>query len=125
MREGLREHLPEVSRVKGLGQSSVKTDLGGLRFVHFLERARHENEADLLEIRVLVDGAFDFEGGFTRERNIDQYGVGTKKRDLLDRIVSIGNGLDFITFVGKRKANNFLNGQTVVRYKKFFACHYV
>jgi hypothetical protein len=123
--ESVGEHLPEMGRIKGLGQPAVETHFRRLGFIHFLERAGHEDETHFLEIRMLVDGAFDFERGFSRQGNIDQNSVRAKKRNLLDRIVSVGNGLNLVTFVRKREADDFLNGQTVVRYKKFFASHYV
>jgi hypothetical protein len=54
----------------------------------------------------------------TRERDIDQYNVRTKHCNLLERIVSIRNDLNFMTVMLERQLNDFLNRHAVICYEK-------
>ena len=94
----------------------LTTPLFGLGLVDLFEGAGHQDEADLLEVVQLVDGAFDFEGRFARKRHVDEDDVGAEEGDLLEGVVAIGDRLDLVTLIGERKADHLLNRQTVVRY---------
>jgi hypothetical protein len=116
--EQLLHLVDEGLALEGLGDVAVRVNCTGARFVEGLERAREEQDGDVPQRRIGLDGFAELVPVPLRHHDVGEDDVRLELSRARDGVLSVVDRGDLEVFTRERDAHDLLDRDGVIREEK-------